>query len=229
MSLRNNVTPIKSINQSNIKPLSFVNHCNKIAIASLAVVCFFVAGCTTGHLYLLEQPNPGVLEPIKTSFADAPVNIQVLDFAVTSVKSDANNESAAEIKKNFALLVPNVLYKSLGYRHVFSKVWRAPQADGSADYVVSGDYSLVFRIKKSVAAYFIYPAPVSVYVKGTTHVKVVEAKTGTIVFEKTYIEEHTDKALNSESISSQLLHPAQIETISFDIKKAIYSKMGKDL
>ena len=182
-----------------------------------------------------EQVPASALEPIKTKDAEAPVKIQVLDFVVTSTDINAANTDGEAAKRYFSLVVPRHIYKSLGSRGVFSVVSRSSQAQPTAtDFIVSGEYEVVSRQDGSASALTstlmsLTPELTShsLYFKGTVHIHLTEAKAGSLFFEKTYIEEKTEKGRGNEPLNLSWLTPEFVEPITADIKNAIYLKLGK--
>ena len=184
----------------------------------LLVTGVLISGCETGRLHLSEPFRVESLDPIKTARSTAPVKVQIVNFIVKVLESDAGNIDAESIRKNLELTVPNDLYTSLGERHVFSEVTRTARPEpSSVDYIVSGEYEFVSRNERGWG----FTSGVN-YIKGTTHLHLLDTKTNSIFFEKTYVEERQDKTGGEVTFLQQ----AHIAEITADIKRAIYEKMG---
>ncbi len=196
-------------------------------IFSVVTACF-LSGCETSHITLAEASKPESLEPIRTP-RSIPVKIQVANFTVDSVECKTGGIDEVTMRKHLELTVPNRIFFSLGNRHVFSEVSRiASTNEASADFVVSGEYEFIYRLGGGVIS------AAHAYVKGTTHLHVIDAKTGNAILEKTYVEEHGDKSTNPLLSNHsfplrpkvQGLQDAHIADITTDIKKAIFQKIG---
>jgi hypothetical protein len=192
-------------------------------VVFLTLLGILLGGCKTGHLTVQEATQPQALEPIRTSNAEMPVKVVVTDFVIKSVVNDSDNFDTEALRRNLALSVPNHLYSSLGGRHVFAEVSRTASAEpGSADFVVSGDYEFAFQAGEGFGTHY-------ASVKGTMCVRIVEVKTGSQIFQETYVEEHKDETTRRNSARVTWLQPSHIAQITADIKKAIYGARGKSL
>ena len=192
----------------------------------IAIVIF--AGCAPVHFTVNNAPvAPEHTGSFKANAAEIPVTVQITNFVIETVNTQYSENEKELFRRHMSITIPNSLQEFLGKRQTFSQVTRSATANPVVtNYMVSGNYNYAERLgtqgREWIPFAGLFGAKINkAWAKGTMVVWIIDAKTGTEIFRKSYTEEHKDKTLIYSQPRVGYLQADYMAAISNDIIDAI--------
>lgn len=204
----------------------------QVLFAGMAVMALAsLSGCPSTHFTVRSAPvNPEDSPRYLLTNAEDPVRVQVADFQILRVDTQFPEDEKDLFRRHFAIAIPNMIQEQIGKRQVFSEVTRVSSAKPDAtDYIIMGRYDFFSRLGTQGREWIPFAGAVGAkineaWVKEDLSVRIVDAKTGKAVFEKSYPEEHRDMTSVRQRPDVGYLQAAYIAKICTEIIDSIKSQ-----
>jgi hypothetical protein len=195
----------------------------------LTAAILSVTGCTSVHYTVRSAPSPPEhLGAFRLESPDIPAVLQISNFTVGNVDTQYPNSEKALFRQTMALLVPNTLQEAIGKRQVFAQVTRVAAMEPlKADYLMTGHYDFFERLGTQGREWIPFAGFARIneaWVRGTMRVVVTQAKTGTVVLERAYVEEKRDRTRPNVRPDVGYLQADHISAIATDVIEAVKSR-----
>lgn len=197
---------------------------------TLGIVLLMVAlaGCSTVHFSVSSAPvRPEDTGRFAEPNPEVSARVQIANFEIRQVDTQYPEQEKELYRRHFAVAIPNLLQEFLGKRQAFSEVTRVTTAKLDAtDYVITGTYDFFERIgtqgREWIPFAGTFGAPINeATVKGTLSLRIVEAKRGSVVFEKVFPEEHSETTSVYKKANVGYLQADYMGQIATEVIKAI--------
>ncbi len=216
-------------NRKSMRVLGNLAWCSQ-SLRIVAVILLAVAamGCSTTHYTVLSAPvSPEDTGRFVTANPEIPVRVQITNFEIRKVDTQYPEKEKELFRRHNSVAIPNMLQEFLGTRQVFAEVTRSSVAKpDSTDYVIIGTYDFFERLgtrgREWIPFAGIFGAPINeATIRATLSLQIVESKNGTVVFDKAFPEEHSDRTSIYKRPNVGYLQAAYMGQIASEIIHAI--------
>jgi curli biogenesis system outer membrane secretion channel CsgG len=199
-------------------------------LKTLAVVLLAVTatGCSTVHYTVSSAPvRPEDTGRFAVANPEVPVRVHITNFEIRQVDTQYPEREKELFRRHNSVAIANILQEFLGKRQVFAEVTRTTTAKpNSADYVITGTYNFFERIGTQGREWIPFAGTFGASIneatiRGTLSLRIVESKGGTVVFEKVFPEEHTERTSIYKKANVGYLQADYMGQIASEVIKAI--------
>ena len=194
----------------------------------VAMIMIVFAGCSPVHFTVTSAPiRPEDTGRFAVYNPAIPVGVQIANFEIRKVDTQYPEKEKELFRQHFSIAIPNMLQEFLGKRQVFREVTRVtmPKPDQS-DYIITGIYDFYERLgtrgREWIPFAGLFGAPINeATIRGKLSLRIIDAKSGSIIFEKDFTEEHSEKTSIYKKANVGYLQANYLGMISSEIIRAI--------
>lgn len=197
-------------------------------IVCVGLLMVMLAGCSTVHFSVLSAPvKPEDTGRFAVSNPDISARVQIANFEIRQVDTQYSEREKELFRQHFAVAIPNILQEFLGKRQAFSEVTRvATPKPEETDYVITGTYDFFERVgtqgREWIPFAGTFGAPINeATIKGLLSLRIIDAKSGAVVLEKSFREEHSERTSIYKKAQVGYLQADYMGQITTEVIKAI--------